>query len=276
MGKKKENEMSFLEHLEELRWHIIRSLIAIVVCGLVAFIFKKIVFDEIILAPNRPDFFTVRVLCEFGKWLRLNAFCIDIKPMNLISIKMSGQFSMHVMVSLVAGIVIAFPYVFFQFWRFIVPALYPNEKKHARGAIFYSSALFILGVSFGYFIIIPLTINFFGSYSVSDTVTNQINLISYVSNMSSVIIASGIIFEMPILVFFLSKIGIITPQFLKRFRKHSIIVILAMAAIITPPDIFSQLLVSLPLFILYEVSILISKRIVRRQEREALKEEEDK
>lgn len=196
--------------------------------------------------------------------------------MELISIKMSGQFSMHVMVSVVAGLVLAFPYVFFQFWRFVVPALYSNEKKHASGAIFYSSVLFIVGVFFGYFIIVPLTVTFFGSYSVSDQVTNQINLISYVSNITSVVLGSGIVFEMPILVFFLSKIGIITPQFLKRYRRHSIVIILFVAAVITPPDIFSQLLVTLPLVVLYEVSIVISARIVRKQEQQALKEDSEK
>ena len=267
--------MSFLEHLEELRWHIIRSLVSIVVFALLAFIFKKIVFDRIILAPNSPDFITNRLMCKLGHLLNADALCINSESIELISIKMSGQFSMHVMVSLVAGLVVAFPYVFYQFWRFVVPALYSNEKKYASGAIFYSSALFILGILFGYFIIIPLTIHFFGSYSVSDQITNQINLISFVSNITTTVVATGIIFELPILVYFLTKIGIVTPQFLKKYRKHSFIVILTLAAIITPPDIFSQLIVTLPLVLLYEVSIIISKRIVRRKEQQALKEESE-
>lgn len=268
--------MSFLEHLEVLRWHLIRAMASILIFGIVAFIFKDIVFDRIILAPKSPEFFTNRILCELGKLVKTDNLCINTEPLQLISIKMAGQFSMHIMVSLIAGLVIAFPYVFYEFWRFIVPALYSNEKRHARGAVVYSSILFLLGIGFGYFIIVPLSTHFFATYSVSEEVTNQINLISYVSTMSSVVLASGIVFELPILVFFLSKVGIVTPEFLKKYRKHSFILILIMAAIITPPDIFSQVLVCIPLIILYEVSIGISRRIIRKQERQALQEESDK
>jgi sec-independent protein translocase protein TatC len=185
--------------------------------------------------------------------------------MELISIKMAGQFSMHIMVSLVAGIVVAFPYIFYQFWRFIVPALYPKEKSVARGAVLVSSLLFMLGVGFGYFIISPLTIHFFSSYSVSDAVTNQINLVSFVSTISSMLLSSGVVFELPVLIYFLSKIGLVTPSFLKKYRKHALVIILLLAAIITPPDIFSQLLVSLPLYLLYEAGIIISRRIERKR-----------
>ena len=276
MAKKKDNEMSFLEHLEVLRWHLLRSMASILIFGIVAFIFKDIVFDRIILAPKTPEFFTNRLLCELGKLVKTDNLCINSKPLQLISIKMSGQFSMHIMVSLIAGLVISFPYVFYEFWRFIVPALYSNEKRHARGAVVYSSILFLLGIGFGYFIIVPLSTHFFATYSVSEEVTNQINLISYVSTMSSVVLASGIVFELPILVFFLSKVGIVTPGFLKKYRRHSYILILILAAIITPPDIFSQILVCIPLIILYEVSIGISKRITKKQERQALQEESGK
>jgi sec-independent protein translocase protein TatC len=202
--------------------------------------------------------------------VKIPRLCITTVPMELISIKMSGQFSMHVMVSLVAGFIVAFPYIFYQFWRFIVPALYTKEKKVARGAVTVSSMLFLLGVFFGYFIITPLTVQFFSSYSVSDEVSNQINLISYVSSIASVLISCGVVFELPILVYFLSKIGLITPKFLKTYRKHALIIILFLAAVITPPDIFSQLVVSIPLIMLYEVSIIISRRI----ERKKLKQEE--
>ncbi len=268
MEKKKENEMTFLEHLEVLRWHIIRSLLGILIVAILAFIFKDIVFNRILLAPKSPEFVTNRLLCEFGQIVRVNALCINSRPLEIISIKMAGQFSMHIMVSLVAGLVLAFPFVFYEFWKFIVPALYMKEKRHARGAVFYSSSLFLLGVIFGYFVIVPLSIHFLGSYRVSDEVNNQINLISYVSTISSVVLAAGLIFELPILVFFLTKVGLITPKFLKKYRKHSLILILALSAIITPPDIFSQVLVSLPLIILYEVGISISKRIVRQQQQE--------
>ena len=273
MAKKSEGEMSFLEHLEVLRWHLLRALASILVVAIVAFIFKDIVFNTILLGPKSPEFVTNRLLCEFGRIVNVNKLCINSKPLELISIKMAGQFSMHIMVSLMSGFVLAFPYIFWEFWRFVVPALYSKEKKHARGAVFYSSMLFMLGVLFGYFIITPLSIHFLGSYSVSDQVTNQINLISYVSTIASVVLAAGIIFELPILVYFLSKVGLVTPKFLKKYRRHSLVLILALSAIITPPDIFSQVLVAFPLIILYEVGIYISKRIMRKRDAEELEAE---
>jgi sec-independent protein translocase protein TatC len=268
MAKKKNNEMSFLEHLEELRWHIIKALISIFVFGLVAFIFKDIVFNKILLAPKFPDFITYRIFCRVAEIVKIPRLCINAVPMELISIKMSGQFSMHIMVSLIVGFIVAFPYIFYQFWKFIVPALYPKEKKVARGAVLISSLLFLLGVFFGYFIITPLTIQFFSGYSVSEDVTNQINLISFVSTIASVLLSCGVIFELPILVYFLSKIGIVTPKFLRTYRKHALVLIIFLSAIITPPDIFSQLVVSVPLILLYEVSIFISGRIQRKKLRQ--------
>ena len=268
MAKKKDNEMSFLEHLEELRWHIIKSLVSIFVVAIVAFIFKDILFNKILLAPKSPEFITYRLFCKVAEIVKIPRLCIQTVPMELISIKMSGQFSMHIMVAFVAGFIVAFPYVFYQFWRFIVPALYPKEKSVARGAVTISSLLFLLGVAFGYFIITPLTIQFFSSYSVSDEVTNQINLISFVSTNASVLLSCGVIFELPILIYFLSKIGLITPKFLKKYRKHAIVLIILAAAVITPPDIFSQLVVSLPLIILYEVGIVISRRIEKRRKKQ--------
>ncbi len=274
MAKKSQDEMTFLEHLEELRWHLVRSILAIFVGAVVAFIFKNIIFDKIILAPKSPEFPTNIFLCELGKRTGFLKLCINTLPLEIISIKMAGQFSMHIMVSLIVGLVIAFPYVFYEFWKFIVPALHSSEKRHARGAVIYSSALFMMGVSFGYFLITPLTVHFLGSYSVSPEVTNQINLISYVSTVTSVILASGVIFELPVLVYFLTKIGLITPEFMKKYRRHSLVVILVLSAIITPPDVFSQILVSVPLITLYEVGIIISRRIVKQQEREEKEREE--
>ncbi len=268
MVKIKPEEMTFLEHLEELRWHLVRSILGIFVGAVLAFIFKDIIFDKIILAPKSPDFPTNIFLCNLGKRTGFLQLCINTLPLEIISIKMAGQFSMHIMVSLVMGLVLAFPYVFYQFWDFIAPALHSQERKHARGSVFYSSFLFLIGVSFGYFVITPLTVHFLGSYSVSPEVTNQINLISYVSTITSVVLASGVIFELPVLVFFLTKIGLITPQFMKKYRRHSLVAILLLAAIITPPDVFSQVLVSLPLIVLYEVGIMISRRVIRRQEKE--------
>lgn len=266
MAAANNSEMSFLEHLEELRWHIVRSLISIIIFAIVAFIFHNIVFDQIILLPKSKEFFTNRMLCLFGEYVNVQRLCINTKPLSIISIKMAGQFSTHIKVSLILGFIIAFPYIFFEFWSFAKPALHKGEKKAAKGAIFFSSFLFFLGVLFGYFIIVPLSVHFLGSYSVSSEVTNQINLISYIGTVTSVVLASGILFELPILVYFLSKAGLVTPQFLKKYRKHSLVLILALSAIITPPDIFSQVLVAFPLLLLYEVGIIISKRIVNKDQ----------
>lgn len=264
MKNKDNGEMTFLEHLEVLRWHILRSLLAVVIIAVVAFIFNEIVFDEIILPPRTPDFITNKLLCSLGNAVKIKALCINSTTLQLISIKMAGQFITHIVVSLVVGIVVAFPYIFWEFWKFTAPALYQNEKKYARGSVFFSSLLFLLGVLFGYFVIVPLSVHFLGSYRVSDAVENQINLVSYISTVSSVVLASGIIFELPILVFFLTKVGLITPEFLRKYRKHALVLILVLSAIITPPDIFSQVLVSLPLIILYEIGISISRRIIQR------------
>lgn len=262
---KNQNEMSFLDHLEVLRWHLIRSILAIILFAILAFIFHGIIFDIILLAPKTPDFITNQLLCKLGNYMGTDVLCINAKPFQIINIKMAGQFSTHISVSLVIGLVLGFPYLFYEFWRFIEPALYENEKKNSRGAVFFSSFLFLLGVLFGYYVITPLSVHFLGSYNVSEQVLNQINLGSYISTLTSVVLASGIIFELPILILFLSKAGLITPAFLKKYRKHSIVLILILSAIITPPDIFSQVLVSLPLAILYETGIIISKKITKKQ-----------
>jgi len=265
---KNDSEMTFLEHLEVMRWHLLRALAAIVALAVFAFIFKGIIFDKIMLAPKEPEFFTNRSLCRLGDLLDLKRLCINSEPLSLQTVKMAEQFNMHIIVSLVAGFVVAFPYVFWEFWRFIVPALYDKEKRTARGAVFYTSLLFMLGVAFGYYIIAPLSVNFLGNYRVSESVISAPTLRSYVQTITSVVLAAGVVFQLPILVYFLSRVGLVTPAFLKKYRRHAIIIIVTLSAIITPPDIFSQILVALPLLVLYEVGISISKRIIRRQEEE--------
>jgi len=274
VSKDKEAEMTFLEHLEVMRWHLLRSIAAIVILALVAFVFKDIVFDKIILTPKEPEFPTNRWLCQLGDILGLKRLCINSNPFTLQTVKMAEQFSMHIIVSLVAGIVVAFPYIFWEFWRFIVPALYEKEKKTAAGAVFYTSLLFILGVAFGYYIIAPLSVNFLGNYKVSESVISAPTLRSYVQTITSVVLAAGLVFQLPILVYFLSRVGLVTPGFLKKYRRHSIIIIVTLSAIITPPDVFSQVLVALPLMLLYEIGIMISRRIVRQQEEEMKQTEE--
>ena len=263
-----QNEMSFLEHLEELRWHIIRSVLAVMVFAVVAFIMKDFIFNTIILNPRTPEFWTNRMFARFADYLGTEALKINQKPLELISIQIAGQFLTHIWVSIIAGFVIAAPFVFYEFWKFIKPALYEKEKRYAGGAVFFTSILFLAGILFGYFLIVPLSVHFLGSYNVSGEVTNQINLRSYIGSVTSISLAAGVVFLLPIFSFFLSKVGILTPEFMRAYRKHSYVVMLLLSAIITPPDIFSQVMVFIPLFILYEVSILISKRVVKKREKE--------
>ena len=274
-GNSGEGEMSFLEHLEELRWHIIRSVIAIVVMMIVAFIFKNVLFDKIVLAPKNPDFVSNRMFCEFGHYLagvfnlkNPDIMCINTNPQNLISIKMSGQITTHIVVALVAGLIAAFPIVIREFWLFFKPALHSNEAKHARGAVLASSFLFFIGVLFGYFLLAPLSIHFLNTYQISPDVVNQINVRSFIGTITSICLATGVVFELPIVAYFLTKIGIITPTFMRKYRKHAIVIIFILAAIITPPDVFSQALVAIPLLILYEISIFISAGVIKRKEKE--------
>ncbi len=265
-NKKVEAEMSFLDHLEELRWHIIRSSIAVLVFAIVAFVMKNFIFDAVILRPRLPEFWTNRMLAKLGEIVGAESLNINQKPLNLIAIKMSDQFMMHIMISIIAGLIIAFPFIIHEFWRFIKPALYEKEKQHATGAVFYTSVLFMIGVLFGYYLIVPLSIEFLGSYSVSADVVNQINTRSYIGTVTSISLASGVVFLLPIFVYFLSKVGILTPQFMKTYRKHAYVAMLLLSAVITPPDIFSQIMVCLPLIVLYEVGIVISRRVVKKRE----------
>ncbi len=260
----KEKVMTFWDHLDELRWHIMRSLIAVVVLAIIAFINRVIIFDYIILAPSTSDFFTNRALCKLGELLSVNALCIKDMHLQIINIKMSGQFLTHMYISIVSGFILAFPYVLWEIWRFVKPAMKATERKYSSGGVFISSVLFLSGILFSYFLIVPLTVNFLGTYHVSESVVNQISLSSYISTVVSVTFAVGIVFELPILVYFLTKIGILTPDFMKKNRKYMYVIMLIVSAIITPPDMFSQILVVFPLIALYEFSIGVSNRIYKK------------
>lgn len=276
MAKNSTAEMSFLEHLEELRWHIVRSAIAVLAFAILAFIFSRFIFDGILLAPKNPDFITNQLLCKLGEKLNTEVLCINSKPLQIQSIQMAGQFSAHIMVSLIVGVVLAFPYLIWEMWRFISPALYTKERESAKGSVFWISFLFLLGVAFGYFIIVPLSVEFLGHYQTSQEIVNQIDLMSYFTTVSYIPLSTGVIFELPILMVFLTKVGIVNPEFLKKYRKHALIVLLIVAAIITPPDVMSMMLVVLPLFLLYEFSIIITKRTAKKHQQiisEAEKEE---
>jgi sec-independent protein translocase protein TatC len=256
---KGEKEMSFLDHLEELRWHIMRSVLAIVVTGIVVFLFKDLVFDKIILAPKKPGFFTYNFFCRLS-----DATCFKPPEFKLMPRELGEEFFTHIKVSIWLGIILSFPYIFWEIWKFIKPGLYPNEQKAARGMVFICSSLFLMGVLFGYYVISPFAISFLAGYSVSSEVISSPTLASYVSYMTMFTLPTGLIFELPVVVFFLSKIGLINPQFMKRYRRHAIVIILLIAALITPPDVVTQFLIAVPILILYEISITISARVYKK------------
>ena len=252
-------DMSFLDHLEELRWHIIRSTISVLLVAIVAFLSKDIIFDQIIFGPKKGDFISYQVFCSISQSFGGDAFCFDELPFRVQSRTVSGQFSAHLWTSILAGFILAFPYVVYEFWKFISPGLYKKEKEGARGFIFISSTLFFIGVLFGYYIVTPLSINFLGNYTISSEVFNDFDLNSYIGLLRASVLASGLIFELPIIIHYLTKIGLVTPDFLKRNRKFALVIVLSLSAIITPPDIASQIIVSIPILVLYEISIIISK-----------------
>lgn len=265
--KEPKAEMSFLQHLEELRWHLVRSSAAIFIFALIAFFNKEFIFDKLILAPKNADFPTYKFLCMLGQKLNLDeSMCIKELSFTLINIDMSGQFSTHMSVSLYAGLVLAFPYVIWELWRFIKPGLHNHERKYANGIVFFTSLLFFLGVLFGYYVITPMSVNFLGTYQVSSLVANQISLGSFISTVTTLTLMTGVVFELPILVYFLTKIGVLTPEFMRHYRRHAIVVLLIIAAIITPPDVTSQILVCIPLLVLYEISIFVSAYVLKKQE----------
>ena len=264
----KQADMSFLGHLEVLRWTLVRSSLAIIAFGMIAFVMKDFIFNSILLAPKDPSFFTYRFLCSVSQQLGTDGLCIDEIPFIVQSRTMAGQFSAHIWTSIAFGFIMAFPYIIWEVWKFIKPALYDNEKKHARSFIVITSFLFFMGILFGYYVITPLSINFLGSYRVADEVRNNFDLSSYTGLLKASCLSAGFIFELPIIIYFLTKMGLVTPEFLKEYRKYALVLVLILAAIITPPDIISQVIVAIPMVILYEVSIKISKFIIRKQEME--------
>jgi sec-independent protein translocase protein TatC len=268
-GKTKniEKEMSFLDHLEELRWHLIRSTLAIIVFGTLAFIFKEFIFDQLIFGPKKASFPTYRLLCKSAQMLGFDSFCFSELPFRIQSRTMAGQFSAHVWTSITAGFILAFPYVLFEFWKFVSPGLRMTERKSARGFIFIASLLFFIGVLFGYYVVAPLSINFLGNYQVSSQVFNDFDLSSYIGLVRASALAGGLIFELPIIIYFLTKIGIVTPEYLRKYRKFALVIVLIISAIITPPDIASQIIVTIPVVILYEISIFISKAVIKNQDK---------
>lgn len=258
-------EMSFLDHLEALRWHIVRSAGVIFTVAIVLFCYKEFLFDDILLAPKNPNFPTYRALCWLSNYFNLGEdLCVTKIDFALISTDLSSQFTTHMWSAFVGGLVIGFPFLIFELWKFIKPALKDQERKYARGVVFYTSFLFLTGVLFGYYIITPMSVNFLGSYQVSVDVKNTITLNSFIGTVTTLTLMTGLVFELPIVIYFLSKVGIMTPAFMRKYRRHAVVIILIVAAIITPTsDATTLMLVAIPLWILYEISIFVSAYVTK-------------
>ncbi len=254
--------MSFLDHLEELRWRLVRASIAILVGAVGIWIFQQEIMEGLFLSMKDADFVTYRFFCQYL------GVCIDDIPIDMQSTEMMGQFSYAINMSIMGGIVIGFPYVFYQLWSFIKPGLKERELKMARGTVFYTTLLFFLGILFGYFVIAPLTVQFFGTYQLSTQIRNDFTVSSYMSIVLSTIFFTGLLFLIPVVIYFLAKLDVITPMFLKKYRKHAIVAVLILAALITPPNLISQIIVAIPILILYEISILLATRISKERMKE--------
>lgn len=257
--------MAFTDHIEDLRWHIIRSVLVVIITSIVIFFNIEWVFDKIILGPAHVDFISYRLLCKLGQLIHVDALCLKDINLEFQNTELSGQFMMSFSVSFMLGFIVAFPYIFWELWRFVKPALKPTELKYARGIVFWTSLLFFSGVLFAYFLIAPFTINFFANYQLSPSFKNIITMGNYYDTMSDLILGLGIVFELPVLVFFLSRVGILTPALMRSKRNYAILIIFLLAAVITPPDWFSIWLVAIPLTILYEASIRISNRALKER-----------
>lgn len=267
-------EMSFIDHLEALRSHIFRSVVAIALGAIIAGIYNKFIIKSILLGPTHDSFPTYGVICRIGKFLNLgNALCMQGLAIKMQSTNVSGQFSMWFTVVLVSGLIIAFPYVFFQFWRFIKPALSKKELHRTRGVIFWVSFLFFTGVLFGYFVVAPYALNFFFHFQLDEIIENRWTINSYIDMMLPLVLGSGLAFQLPLVIFFLAKIGIVNAKYLRKVRKYAIVIIFIVAGVITPgPDIVSQLAVAIPLLLLYEISILLARRVDKERAADEAKE----
>ena len=275
--EEKANQLSFLEHLEVMRWMLMRIVIAIMIFGIAVFSYTDYLFDKVIFAPLHTDFWTYEKLCWathklnelVPSFFNADAGCFEALSLKVIAPKMTTQFMTALLMAFIGGIIFAFPYIIWELWRFIKPALYGKEQKRARGIVIWTSALFLMGILFGYYFIAPLSIHFLGNFAISTQVENLPRLNSYMGILASTTLAAGVMFELPVLVYFLARISLITPEFMRNYRRHAVVVTLLLSAIITPPDIFSQILISIPILILYELSIYIAAFVVKRKKQEA-------
>ncbi len=275
-GKKKDGEkaeMSFIDHLEVLRGHLFRSVVAIALGAIVFGVYNKFFVREVLMGPTHADFPTYKWLCKIGHALGLgNVMCMKDIGLKMQSTTVSGQFSMFFTVIFVGGIILAFPYIFFEFWRFVKPALTKKELHKTRGVIFWVSLLFFAGILFGYFVIAPYTVNFFANFQLDENIENRWTVTSYIDTLVPLILGTGLAFQLPLVMFFLAKIGLMSAAFLRRYRKYAIVIILLVAGIITPPDVISQIICTIPLLLLYEISIWLTAKVQKEKEKEEAQE----
>ena len=257
---KEEAEMSFLDHLEALRWHLVRSVVAILVIAIISFIADDFVIQTLLYGPKEKWFPTYQFICGISEDL-----CFYCPEFKLNQIELGEVFFTHIKISIIFGFIVAFPYVFWEVWRFVKPALHDDELKAARGIVFTCSTLFLFGVLFGYFIIAPFATTFLTNYSLNLNVDTTTSMASYSNYIIMYTLPTGLVFELPLVMYFLTKVGLVTPEFLKTYRRHAAVIILVMAAIITPPDVMTQFLIGVPLYFLYEVSIIISRRVLKKE-----------
>lgn len=264
------DEMSFIDHLEELRWHLVRSVVAILVCAIVVFIYSEFIVDTVLFGPTKPDFISARWLCRFGNNIGIgNALCFPPVKTEFLETTMTGQFIASFTVSFIGGFIIAFPYVFWEFWRFVRPALSDKERKNTRGVIFWVSLLFFGGVAFGYFILTPFMVNFYFNYKLSSQIKIMPSFSDYLENLIYTTVGVGVLFQMPLLIMVLAKVGFVTGKFLRKYRRHAFIIIIIAAAIITPStDPFSLTIVTVPLYLLFEASIIVASRVNKKQDQQ--------
>jgi len=275
-GKKNNEEraeMSFIEHLEVLRGHLFRSALAIAAGAIVFIVYNTFFVREVLMGPTHADFPTYKWLCKVGHAIGLgDQMCMKDIGLKMQSTSVSGQFSMYFTLIFVGGIIVAFPYIFWEFWRFIKPALTKKELSKTRGVIFWVSFLFFLGITFGYFIIAPYTVNFFANFQLDDNIENRWTITSYIDTLVPLILGTGLAFQLPLVMFFLAKVGLMSPDFLRRNRKYAIVIILILAGIITPPDVISQIICTIPLMLLYEISIWLTAKVQKEKELEEKEE----
>ena len=260
-----DEELSFWDHLEVLRFALMRSIIAIIIIAGVAFYYTGFIYNTVILGPKNPDFITNRLFCELSQKVDIASLCINQQEVKLNNFEMAGQFTSNLLIVFVAGLIMAMPYVLTELWLFVRPALTPSERKGTRGFVFVTSLLFTIGIAFGYFIVAPLAVNFLLNWTLSPDIQNTIRLGSYIRTVVMTSLSAGLVFELPVVIYFLAKAGLVTQQFLKEYRKHAIVAFFILSAVITPPDMISQFLVALPLIALYEISIFITGRVERNR-----------